>query len=192
MIPSCSATRSVPPILPGCQKEFGYCVRREIFRCGPHDNERPITLKGHGFSDSFVVTIDHRKQCCLHERKIRSARGGRREFKTSGGHPWQCSDHSPPRVWEVVKRRVEFDALNLSTARREGLRYPLQALAVRGRQSALGDGLDGSHVGQSGRYTTREGAIPTRLIPLFPPIEEGARDVDRINFKRAVEETVRR
>ena len=76
-------------------------------------------------------------------------------------------------MWEVVKRRVEFDALNLSTARREGLRYPLQALAVRGRQSALEDGLDGGHVGQSGRYTTREGAIPTRLVPLFPPIEEG-------------------
>ena len=86
-------------------------------------------------------------------------------------------------MWEIVKRRVEFHALELSAALPEGLRYPLQALAVRGRYPPLGDGLDGGHVRESCGCIVREGAVPARLVPLFSPIEERAGNINRVDFK---------
>ena len=87
---------------------------------------------------------------------------------------------------------MKFHLFDLGMALREGFRHPLQSLSLRERHAVPGDGLDGSHIGQSTRRIIRERAVPPGLVPLFPPTEEGTRDIDRIDFKRAGEEAVRR
>ena len=78
---------------------------------------------------------------------------------------------------------MEFHPLDLSLAYSKGLRHLLYALAMRQRPPPFGDSLDRGHVRKTCRDIVREGAIPASLVPLFPPIEEGASDIDRVNLK---------
>ena len=127
----------------------------------------------------------------LDECEIRSAPAGRSEFEASDRRPWQSIDHTLPSVWEVVERRVQFYALDLGAAVGKGFRYSLQTLPVSGRHPVFRDSLDGGHVGQPSWRVAGESAVPPFRVPSLPPIEECARDVDRIDFKRPVEKSVR-
>ena len=119
----------------------------------------------------------------LYEFKVRSGQAGGCGLKAVGWHPRQCIEYPLPSIWEVVKRRVEFHLLDLSLAYSKGLCHLLYALTMCQRPPPLGDSLDCGHVRKACRGIVREGAIPASLVPLFPPIEEGACNIDLVNLK---------
>ena len=86
---------------------------------------------------------------------------------------------------------MQLHAVNLCDALAEGRRDAPEPLARTGRHSVLGECLYRGQVGEPGGGGVGERSVPARLVPPGPPPEERARDVDRVDLKRAVEEPAR-
>ena len=177
---------------PGFQQEFSDRVRGKILRGGLHHNERPVTPKGLAFRGAVVVVIDHRQQTRLYARKVRTLRGGSREFEPGRRDTRQGTEHLLPDMREVFKGRVKFDLFDLGPAFGERLRHPLQALPGVGGTRCLA--IASTAAMSASRAGASSGNVPSQPASchLCPPIQECACDIDRVDFQRPVEEAVRR